>query len=291
MSPRSSLIIATYNWEPALELVLLSVLRLTELPDEVIVADDGSGPATSELIARFRERFDERRLPLLHVWHEDTGFRLAAIRNKAIAAASGEYILQIDGDIVLHPRFVAAHRHFARVGSYVQGGRVMLSPAATQQAIAEQRTRFSPLAPGLRNRVNAVHAPWLAATVSTEQNPLRRTRGCHMAYWRDDAIRVNGFNEEFEGWGREDSEFASRLLNAGVRRRNFKFGAIGYHLWHKERAQSALDRNHELYATVQAEGHSWCERGISQHLAGSPNASEVGPLTASMHQREIAHAR
>src|SRR4051794_16035860 len=118
---RSSLVVTTYNWPDALDLVLTSALDQRVLPDEVIVADDGSGEPTAEVVRRRAERFAERRVPLHHVWHPDEGFRAAAIRNRALARASGDYILLIDGDCILHPDFVSSHLAFARQGQFVQG--------------------------------------------------------------------------------------------------------------------------------------------------------------------------
>ena len=97
-APTISLLIATYNWPQALACVLASVRAQRVAPLEVVIADDGSRDDTRRLIEREAQHFP---VPIVHVWHEDTGFRLAAIRNKAIAQARGEYLVQIDGDIVL----------------------------------------------------------------------------------------------------------------------------------------------------------------------------------------------
>jgi GT2 family glycosyltransferase len=93
-------------------------------------------------------------------------------------------------------------------------------------------------------------------------------RSANMGFWRSDALRVNGFDERFVGWGREDSEFVVRLTNAGVRRRKLKFGGIVYHLWHPEQPRDALGANDRLLAEIRASGARWCESGISQYLAG-----------------------
>ena len=130
-----------------------------------------------------------------------------------------------------------------------------------------------PWSPGVRNRVNALHLPWLSGLVRGPTDPLRRTRGCNMAFWRDDIIRVNGYNEAIEGWGREDSELAARLQHAGVRRRNLKFSAVAWHLHHRTRAQDAVSRNHGIYERTIAERLTWCAQGIAQWL---PESAPVG---------------
>ena len=101
-----SLIIATYNWYQALELVLLSVSKQTILPDEIIIADDGSNKETKNLVEKYQKKL---RTPIKHVWQEDEGFRKTKILNKSFFQAKGEYIIQIDGDIIIHSKFIEDH--------------------------------------------------------------------------------------------------------------------------------------------------------------------------------------
>jgi glycosyltransferase involved in cell wall biosynthesis len=262
---RHSLVLTTYNRPDALRLVLTSALHQTVRPGEVIVADDGSTGATAAVVGAFVPRFAKRGVPLRHVWHPDEGFRAAAIRNRALAVADGEYILLIDGDCVLHPDFVASHVAFARAGQFVQGTRVLLSEARTRRALAAGETRFGAFERGVGNRLNALPLRWLSPFVPTPSDPLDGVRSCNMGFWLADAVRVNGFNERFVGWGREDSEFVTRLMNAGARRRKLKFGGIMYHLWHPERPRDALAANDELLESVRAAGSAWAEAGMDKY--------------------------
>jgi len=262
--PTASLLVATYNWEGALDCVLASVQAQSRLPDELVIADDGSGPATAEVVARWAARLP---VPVRHVWHEDTGFRLAAIRNRALATVRGEYVLMIDGDMVLHPHFVDSHLRFARAGAYVQGGRVLLREEPTRRLLAGEPLALHLFMRGIGNRVNALHFPALSRLHRGARGPLQRTRGCNMAYWRADAERVNGFNEDMEGWGREDSEFVARLMNAGIARRNLKFGGVAYHLHHRTRPQDAVAANHAVYERVVRERTVRCVNGMDKYRA------------------------
>ena len=262
---RHSLVVTTYNRPDALQLVLESALRQTLLPGEVIVADDGSTDPTAAVVRAIAPRFAQRGATLRHVWHPDEGFRAAAIRNRALAAAGGEYILLIDGDCVLHENFVRSHVDFARPGQFVQGTRVLLGQARTRQALAKQEIRFGAFGPGVGNRLNALSMPWLSPLVPTSSDPLKGVRSCNMGFWLADARRVNGFDERFVGWGREDSEFVARLVNAGVRRRKLKFGGIMYHLWHPERPRDALTANDELLESVRRAGAVWAEDGMDKY--------------------------
>ena len=263
---RCSLMITTYNWEAALDLVLASVERQTRQPFEVLVADDGSGPATRDVVERWASRL---ATPVRHVWHEDRGFRLAAIRNRALAAARGEYVLMVDGDMILHPKFVESHAAFARRGSYVQGSRVMIREALTRRILAGERISLHAATPGIGNRMNAIHWPALSRWYRGPQGPLNRTRGANLAYWLADATRVNGFNEDIEGWGREDSEFVARLQNAGVARRNLKFGGVAYHLYHKTRSQAAVEANHMIFEQALRERVVRCPNGMDKYAVSA----------------------
>jgi glycosyltransferase involved in cell wall biosynthesis len=264
--PRTSLIIATYNWKEALALVLASVRAQTALPGEVLIADDGSRDDTREFIARETLAYP---VPLRHVWQEDAGFRKGRIVNEAMARAKGDYLIAIDGDMMVHPEFVRSHLRFALRGWYIQGSRMMLGETATARTLAASRRVAGVLSRDARNRINGIHAPILSLLSRGEPGPIHRTRGCNISYWRDDIVRVNGYNEDMEGWGREDTELVARLMNSGVRRRNLKFAAVAYHLHHRSRPKDADAANLERALAVVRDGVTWCEHGIAHHLAGA----------------------
>ena len=271
--PSCAVLVATYNWPDALSLVLTALRAQDELPSEVLVADDGSGTATARVVAQHARTFP---VPLRHIWHEDMGFRAGAIRNRAIAATRCDYIVQIDGDILLHHAAVRHHVRFARRGTFVQGSRALLPPALTGEMLTMGKARVSPLARGVRHRVNGWYVPWAAPLAArTTRDPLVRVRGCHVAYWRDDVVRVNGYNEAMIGWGLEDSELVARLQFAGVSRRALKFSAPSWHLWHDERARDAVPRNRAIYDQTLSTQATWCELGIS-----SPTSLTSAPPTA-----------
>jgi len=148
---RVSLIITTYNRVNALSLVLRSVEYQTVLPKEVIIADDGSGSDTKEAISVFQKTSN---LNIIHSWQKDKGFRAAKSRNKAIAKSKDDYIILIDGDMVLHPKFIEDHISHAEPGYFVQGTRVLLTQSATQDALVKMKTNFSFSSSGIQNRKN-----------------------------------------------------------------------------------------------------------------------------------------
>jgi glycosyltransferase involved in cell wall biosynthesis len=261
----ASLVVSTYNWKEALALTLRTAAAQRVLPGEVIVADDGSAADTADLVRAVAQGFP---VPLRHVWQDDRGFRLAQIRNRAIAAARHPYIIQVDGDLLLHPRFVQDHLAVARRGRFVRGSRALLSPGSTAALLAGRPGRPGPGEPGLGKRWAALRLPWLGrALLGYGAGDLR---GHYLAYWRDDAVRVNGYDERFEGWGREDDEFAQRLRNAGVRKRRLRFAAVVYHLHHAPRPRPELARNDALLAETARTGRVRCEAGLDRHLRAAP---------------------
>lgn len=263
--PTCSLVIATYNWPEALAAVLASVRRQATPPTEVVVADDGSGEPTRQVIDAARADFP---CPLVHVWHPDDGFKLAQIRNKAVARARGAYLIQIDGDMVLHPRFVEDHARAASAGCFVGGSRVMLD-AETTRRVLDGAPPPGALGRGVRNRANAVRLAALgrALAVVVPAGGLKSVRGGNMGFWRDDFIAVNGYDEGFVGWGREDTDLAIRFYRHGLRRRWFKLRGVAWHLHHREASRASLERNDALLERARTSGRPRCEAGIDRYLA------------------------
>lgn len=258
-----TLIVTTYNWPEALKISLKSALTQTRLPNEIIVADDGSGESTLQVVDSIAR---EAPVDVVHSWHEDRGFRLAKSRNMAIAKARGDYIILIDGDIILERHFIADHCKFVQENCFVQGTRVLLGSDVSSLILTEKVTDISVRTPDIQNRKNGLRSAVLAKLFSFKSTRLKGVKTCNFAFWKKDAIRINGFNEEFVGWGREDSEFTARLLNLGVIRQNVKFYALGYHLFHPMNKRDRLAINDCILRKTIMEKKVWCERGLHRHL-------------------------
>jgi glycosyltransferase involved in cell wall biosynthesis len=256
-----SLIIVTYNRPGALSLILNSIEKQVDLPDEVIIADDGSGNETQELIHKFRKNFP---VPLLHVWHEDMGFRAATIRNRAIKASSCDYLIFSDGDLFFHSDFIRDFKRNARKGEALIGSRIFLKHAATTNRIAIQNCKhvFPLISSEIEtNRLNAVRFP-LINKLFKPLNYSSKLRGGLLGVWTKDIIAVNGWNEEFTGWGLEDTELVARLFNSGIIFRKIKFQAITYHLWHEIQSREQVSNNQKLLDKTVQENLCWCKKGL-----------------------------
>ena len=262
-----SLIITTYNRPDALALVLQSVMHQSTLPVEIILADDGSGDETRLVIDNFRKQCP---VPVVHAWQEDRGFRAARVRNLAASKTISDYLIFLDGDMIMHPAFIASHLHFAKEGFFLHGKRAMLNGRLTQSFIRKKRFRISPFTPGISLWKYAFHSDLLSRAFTYESTDWYDTQSANFSVWKKDFVNVNGFNEEFEGWGREDSELALRLIRSGLKKMEIRFCAVTFHLAHgkdnKLLYAAATEKNQKLLDAIAKSSLTRCERGLSLHL-------------------------
>jgi glycosyltransferase involved in cell wall biosynthesis len=265
---KSTLIISTYNWPEALMCCFKSVAYQSTLPDEVIIADDGSTEETGKLIEGIKNMLP---IPVIHVWQPDEGFQLARIRNKAIAKATHEYIIQIDGDIILHPNFIHDHLALAKAGTFVTGSRTILGPETSKKVLASQQINFTLFIRNSKNFFNGVRIPLMRDLMASRYKIKGKNKfyvkGCNMAFWREDLVKVNGYNEAFTGWGREDSELAIRLINSNLEKRFIKMGGICFHLYHKEASRELEQKNIQMMKDAITHKITRAEIGLDQYLS------------------------
>jgi glycosyltransferase involved in cell wall biosynthesis len=205
---------------------------------------------------------------VLHAWQEHAGFRLTRLRNLATARSSGDYVVFIDGDMVLHPCFVGDHRRMASRGCYTQGVRLRTDAALTSALLADPLAPpgFSARGLGIARRLYGLHAPRLQRPLRHVANALIAIKGCNQGFWRDDLVRVNGFDEQIEGWGPEDKELCARLRHAGIERQTLLFGGIAWHLEHAPARRDRRADNEAILAGTLARRSVRCVRGLDAHL-------------------------
>jgi len=261
-SARVSLIVITYERPDALAAVLETVRRQKRFPDELIVADDGSGIETHRVIERHAS---SAPYPVIHVRQPHEGYRVARLRNLAAARATHPLIVFVDGDMLLHPEFVADHQRYARHGSFTQGMRLPLDATLTRRLLANPGAIPSGGVGGFR-RLYAVHAPRVSPLLGGLGNLVVAVKSCNLAVWREDLLAVNGFNEDFTGWGPEDKELAARLAHHGVRSRTLLFGGIAFHLHHAPASRERIAENERILALTKASRLERCVRGLDAHL-------------------------
>ena len=264
-----SVIVSTYNNYDALSALLRILALQNDTGFEVIIADDGSVEECRKLTTRYANR---QPYQCRHIWHENKGFRLAAIRNLGVRAAKGDYLIFLDGDCIVRKDFIAQHRRFAEKGWFVSGKRVNLSENLTHKVIADKSlvqdwqlhqwlllrlrkdiAKINPLLP-------IIPQVWL---LRCRKNSSRGARGCNLAMFGEDLYAVNGFDEAFNSWGLEDTECVTRLLNSGIRHKRVRYSILIYHLWHpNNRMCDVVIKNKKLLNETIRKHKTYTLRGI-----------------------------
>lgn len=271
LPPKISVIITTYNWPYALQAVLEGLLaQKTEIPFEIIIADDGSQEETKALITSFKLR---ALMPVLHIWQPDEGFRAAAVRNKAVLAARGEYLIFLDGDCIPRENFIKRHWQLAEHETFVVGNRILLNRVFTVFVLSEQipvhrwsflqwcRARLQ----GKCNRVLPFFSVPLGHLRRMRSARWQGAKGCNLALWKSDLMQVNGWEEKFVGWGYEDSDLVIRLIRAGIRRKEGRYSVPVIHLWHPENDRTREQHNLLLLQSSRKGVHAYAEKGLNQY--------------------------
>lgn len=268
---RLSVIVSTYNKPHDLERVLHGYAAQTDRAFELLVADDGSDAETAAVIDRVRR---DAGLPVVHVWHEDRGFRKSEIMNRAIVASTGEYLLFTDGDSIPRADLVATHRALARPGAYLGGGYLKLSDEASKAITVDdvragrmvdlRWLRVNGWRPG-RRALRLVRSPVLAAALDRLTPTAPLFAGNNASVWREAMFAANGFDMEM-GYGGLDRAVGYRLVNLGVRGIQVRHRAVCMHLHHQRPYKDAegMRRNREILEGIRRTGQTRARRGIAE---------------------------
>ena len=255
--PKTSLIVSTYQGAASLAEILARIAKGSRLPDCIHVADDGSSSRTHSII-------DERKklisIHLHHHWHEDQGFRKAKILNRALSACQGDYVLFLDGDCLPHKHFVKDHLAIAEKGYFVQGRRCFVQEDQVVSLLEEKTSLLRLMLMGkVSGLLKSIRLPKPVVKVNQGMYGLL---GCNLAAWKEDLLAINGFDEDYEGWGREDSDLGARLYNLGLQRKMVYGRALVYHLNHPENNRDQLHQNDQRLKETISNGTIRCLNGI-----------------------------
>ena len=266
---RVSVILSTYNQPAWLEKVIWGYVAQTHQDFELVIADDGSGEATTQTIDRLRAW---SRLTIRHVWHEDRGFRKCTILNRAIVESSADYLVFSDGDCIPRHDFLATHVRHARPGYFLSGGyfklpmdisRAITSDDVLARRIADARWLREQGLPRNRKLLKLSAGPVVARLLDLFTTTGATWNGHNSSGWKSDIERVNGFDERME-WGAEDREMGERMMNIGVRGKRIRYRAICVHLDHARGyvREEALQRNAQIREETKLNRAVWTSYGI-----------------------------
>lgn len=271
MGMRVSVIITTYNQPEQLEKVMWGYAGQRGAEFELIIADDGSLPATTEVIDRVAAATG---LDVLHLWHKDKGFRKTEILNRAIEASRGDYLIFSDGDCIPRDDFVATHVRLSSSGSFLSGGYIKLpaeiSNSLTVADVVSRRATDARtlLKRGWRpgRRALRLVRNQLVATMMDSVTPTRRTwNGHNSSATRAAIIAANGFDMDM-GYGGEDRALGERLMNAGISGKQIRHRAPCVHLFHDRPYVDPIrwKLNHEIRNRIRENGETRAKIGIAE---------------------------
>jgi glycosyltransferase involved in cell wall biosynthesis len=264
-----SVIISTYNAPEWLEKVLWGYECQTYKHFELVIADDGSGEPTRELIERIKK---SSSLEIVHVWHEDRGFQKSQILNKAIEASSTDYLIFSDGDCIPRKDFLQVHINFLEPGYFLSGGYFML-PMGTSKAISRDNIvkeeafdvnwlRHHGL-PGTYKTLKLSARGWTQKFLNAITPTKATWNGHNSSGWKKDIVAVNGFNEKMQ-YGGQDRELGERLMNRGIKGKQIRYSAVCIHLDHKRgyKTKESIQFNLGIRRETRKLKKTWTAFGI-----------------------------
>lgn len=267
--PSSTVILSTSQDPRRLQIVLERLACQTQPPSQLVVAEDGEHAETQQLLQTWTARLPFR---LDHVRQLHFGFRKSKILNQAILRATGDIVILLDGDCAPHPRFVADHLALAQPNYFVQGRRSFIEEKGID-AFARGTPLWKLWFSGyLKRPFKALRLPVPRLRHDTK---IDGALGCNLAIWKADLEAVNGFDESYEGWGREDGDLVARLLHLGRKRIVVWGQALVFHLNHPTQPRTGLASNDQRLAAVLAARSIRAERGLDAHRPAASRSAHA----------------
>ncbi len=270
--PKASVIMTTYNSPRHLELAMTALLVQSELDFELHIADDGSTAETAELVSAFSKNAP---FPVIYSWQPDEGYRKTKILNEAIRKSKADYLIFIDGDCVVHKDFIKMHLAFRQTGHYLAGRRVDLGPKYSQELTPQMILNQSlhAFTPGLIKSCIEGDSQYWHRAVPVYNSLLRKLlkmenvddmKGCNFSVDRDVVFKINGFDEDYQGYAREDTDLELRLQKFGLKIKSLKGAALQYHVWHARLPESESNKL-KLRDLSQGVSAAMCKNGLIKH--------------------------
>ncbi|MFD2101125.1 glycosyltransferase family 2 protein [Flagellimonas iocasae] len=270
-APKISVIVSTYNAEEWLKKVLWGFNCQIFRDFEVVVADDGSGPKTKELLEEMSKKVF---YPIVHVWQEDDGFQKSRILNKAVEACSADYIIMTDGDCIPREDFVEVHYINKEHGYFISGGYYMLpmniSKMITLEDIENQNCfnihwlKEMGIPKTFKN--NKLTASGVISKLLNTFTPTNASwNGHNSSGWKKDILNVNGFDERMQ-YGGQDRELGERLFNFGIKSKQLRYSAVCVHLDHKRgyKTPESIAKNQSIRKETRSSKLVWTHYGITK---------------------------
>jgi glycosyltransferase involved in cell wall biosynthesis len=274
--PSASVILSVFDNLAAVVRSLLGYEIQSRDDFEIIITDDGTDPGQQ---GPLRDYLSGTPLNVRQLWQEDLGFRKCRAQNRGIAVARAKYLIFVDGDIIPRRDYVEMHLARAKPKFFVAGGSNLDLPEEVARQLTPDDIRSNRCfdlewlksrgveSAKFRDRLGTPR--WLIPVKDFFTQRRNAFLGGNGSCWKEDAISVNGFDEEL-GYGAEDRDFGCRLTNAGVRSQRYRYSFVGLHQSHPRpyRNPEIVNANKALSRERRRSGVTWVERGLSAHLQG-----------------------
>lgn len=234
--------------------------------DEVVITDDGSKETTVKKVHDLLKRY---KFSVKYCWQPNKGFRVAAARNNGIRNAEGDYLIFFDGDCLILPQTVRQHLNLARRRMFVAGHRKHLSKKHTEKVFNSPITKelleeVFYLSPD--DELRKDHYRFIKRTILMKlrlTSPKKQSLGGHFSIHKKDIELVNGYDENFIGWGGEDEDLGIRLVSAGIYCRSAIKYARVLHMWHEaELVGRQWQRGPNIEYFMRKDIPFFCENGL-----------------------------
>jgi len=267
--PRVSVIVSTYNKPQFLEKVLTGYSKQTFQDFEILIADDGSRKETKELVKKFDKNFNQK---IIHIWHEDNGFRKCKILNQAISQSNGEYIVFSDGDCIPKSNFLEIHVKSSKKGYFLSGGhfpinervsnKISLNDILSQKCFSKRFLLLN--GQSLNKNFFKIIYNYQISKLFDFLTPTRTTfNGNNSSAWKEDIVNAKGFDERME-YGGLDCELGYRLGNNGIRSIQIRNRSTVLHLYHTRpyKNKEAIKVNRKIRENTLRNNIVFTENGL-----------------------------
>ena len=271
MNYKASVIISVYDNTRLLKPVLDSLKQQTEKNFEIIISEDGQSEEMKIFVADYPFVNDFQ-----HLTQKDNGWQKNKALNNAIRHAKSDWLIFIDGDCVLHPRFVEMHVRYACENVILAGKRVKLDPEISlflenniPEAISGLQKMFLKRLFFGKGKIVFIEESifispdgWLRFIPALRK--ANRLIGSNMSFYKKAIYAINGFDEEYTmpAVG-EDTDLFWRFQAAGFQVKSVRNLAVQYHLYHTE-IWNDKTQNLERMQKNQSENRYICTCGLNQ---------------------------
>jgi glycosyltransferase involved in cell wall biosynthesis len=277
--PAASLLVNVYDMLDRLRIASEGLLRQSSSDFEIIFCDDGSTDGSEAFIAGLAGR---SQVSIRHVWQPNLGYRRSMILNQGIRESRGRIVIVTDGDCILHRHFVRDHLEQSREGRFLAGRRLDLGPAFSNALTPARvaggffdRPRLGLLLSDSKRRNRCLRVRSGALRRLMKMDELDHLKGCNFSALRRDFEAINGFDEDYQGYGREDTDVEIRLRNLGLELTSLKGLALQFHIWHPVREFTPA--NDERLDALKKSDRWRCRNGLERE---APDALGAGHASA-----------